>query len=375
MVADSVVVRVRDLRTHFFLDDGVVKAVDGVDFEIYRGETLAVVGESGCGKSVMARSILRLVDRPGRIVSGEVWVRNGQAAASNGDAGTRSNGSAGSSDNQMINLVTADKHTIRRVRGKQIAMVFQEPMTSLSAVHTIGNQIIEAIQLHEPVTKAEARKRAIELLGRVGIPAPRQRVDAYPFQLSGGMRQRAMIAMALSCNPELLIADEPTTALDVTTQAQILDLLRSLQEEFGMAVMLITHDLGVAAQMADRVLVMYLGSVVEHGAVMPLFRSPKHPYTQALLRSVPKLGARNRARLAPVRGMVPHPYRRPTGCGFHDRCDEFIAGRCDVAQPPLIAVEDGREVRCVLYAGSEARGSDESSSDHHGQGESHEQSG
>lgn len=365
MAEDSVVVRVRGLRTHFHLDDGVVKAVDGVDFEIHRGQTVAVVGESGCGKSVMARSILKLVDRPGRIVSGEVWVRGDRTNGSDEGAHIEENGD----ENSMVDLVTADKYTLRRVRGKQVAMVFQEPMTSLSAVHTIGNQIIEAIQLHEPVPKAEARKRAIELLGRVGIPAPEHRVDSYPFQLSGGMRQRAMIAMALSCNPELLIADEPTTALDVTTQAQILDLLRSLQEEFGMAVMLITHDLGVAAQMADRVLVMYLGSIVEHGAVMPLFRSPGHPYTQALLRSVPKLGTRSRARLAPVRGMVPHPYHRPTGCGFRDRCEQFIAGRCDVAQPPLIPVEDGREVRCVLYDGGAG------DSGHDDRGECHDQSG
>jgi peptide/nickel transport system ATP-binding protein len=324
------VLRVRGLRTHFALDDGVVKAVDGVDLDIVRGQTLAVVGESGCGKSVMARSILRLVDRPGRITGGEIWV---------------SRPPDGETD-----LVSADERTLRKVRGKRIGMVFQEPMTSMSPMHTLGNQIGEAIVLHERVTKQEARKRTIDLLGRVGIPAPERRVDEYPFQMSGGMLQRAMIAMALSCNPELLIADEPTTALDVTTQAQILDLLRSLQQDFGMAVMLITHDLGVAAQMADQVAVMYLGAVVERGDVVSVFRSPRHPYTKALLRSIPKLGARSRERLTPVRGMVPHAYRRPAGCTFHPRCDEFMPGRCDVTEPSATpGPEPGREVRCLRY--------------------------
>ncbi|MEQ7127769.1 ABC transporter ATP-binding protein [Actinopolymorpha sp. B11F2] len=354
----TTVLRVAGLRTQFDLDDGIVMAVDGADLEVRRGETLAVVGESGCGKSVMARSILRLVDRPGRIVAGEIWVRRPSLCTKN-----RRNAGTGQPDEQssgdMVDLVTADKYVVRAVRGGQIAMVFQEPMTSLSAMHTIGNQITEAIQLHEPLTKAEARARAIELLGRVGIPAPAQRFDAYPFQLSGGMRQRAMIAMALSCKPELLIADEPTTALDVTTQAQILDLLRSLQQEFRMAVMLITHDLGVAAQMADQVAVMYLGKVVERGDVASVFRAPRHPYTQALLRSVPKLGSRQRGRLAPVRGMVPHPYQRPSGCTFHDRCDSFIEGRCDTAPPPLVVGETGHEVRCVLYETSNETVSEE----------------
>jgi peptide/nickel transport system ATP-binding protein len=249
----------------------------------------------------------------------------------------------------MIDLATADPAVARGVRGKRIAMVFQEPMTSLSMMHTIGNQIIEAIRLHDALTKQEARQRAIDLLGRVGIPAPEDRIDAYPFQLSGGMRQRAMIAMALSCGPELLIADEPTTALDVTTQAQILELLKSLQTEFEMSIMLITHDLGVAAQMADRVAVMYLGRVVEAGNLYRLFAEPKHPYTQALLRSVPKLGRDRNVRLAPVRGIVPHPYHRPSGCPFHDRCDSFIPGRCDTAPPPVIKTADDHEVRCVLY--------------------------
>ncbi|MFE7707026.1 ABC transporter ATP-binding protein [Streptomyces sp. NPDC057486] len=323
------ILEIEGLHTQFELDDGVVLAVSGVDLAIARGEVLAVVGESGCGKSVMARSVLRLVDRPGRITGGQIRVRTDDGAA---------------------DMVSAAPETVREVRGKRVAMVFQEPMSSMSPMHTIGNQIGEAIRLHERVTKAEARARAVELLGRVGIPAPERRVDEYPFQMSGGMLQRVMIAMALSCGPQLLIADEPTTALDVTTQAQILDLLRGLQEETGMAVMLITHDLGVAAQMADRVAVMYLGTVVEEGRVEDVFRAPRHPYTRALLRSVPKLGSGSRERLRPVRGMVPHSYRRPSGCPFHPRCDEFMAGRCDVTVPVPLR-DHGRPgaVSCLLY--------------------------
>jgi peptide/nickel transport system ATP-binding protein len=331
----DVVLELKGLKTQFSTDDGLVRAVDGVDLDIRRGETLAVVGESGCGKSIMARSILRLVDKPGRIVAGSVNVPPPNGKPANG---------------ALIDLLKADKRVVRSVRGKRIAMVFQEPMASLSLVHTVGSQIIEQILLHEPLTKAQARRRTVELLGRVGIPAPERRIDAYPFQLSGGMRQRAVIAMALSCNPELLIADEPTTALDVTTQAQILELLKDLQREFGMAIMMITHDLGVAAQVADRIAVMYLGVVVESGDVVTILRSPKHPYTKALLRSVPKLGSRDRLR--PVRGMVPAPFDRPVGCPFHTRCDEFIEGRCDVALPPMIQPDDGHEVRCVLYEGA-----------------------
>jgi peptide/nickel transport system ATP-binding protein len=338
----EVVLELKGLKTQFTTDDGLVRAVDGVDLDIRRGETLAVVGESGCGKSIMARSVLRLVDKPGRIVAGEVNV----PAPPNGKAG--SNGRA--RNGELIDLLKAEKRVVRSVRGKRIAMVFQEPMASLSLVHTVGSQIIEHVLLHDPMTKAQARQRAIELLGRVGIPAPERRIDAYPFQLSGGMRQRAVIAMALSCNPELLIADEPTTALDVTTQAQILELLKDLQREFGMAIMMITHDLGVAAQVADRIAVMYLGLVVESGDVVTILRSPKHPYTQALLRSVPKLGSRDR--LQPVRGMVPAPFDRPAGCPFHTRCDEFIAGRCDVGLPRMTTLADDHEVRCVLYEGA-----------------------
>ena len=233
-------------------------------------------------------------------------------------------------------------------------MVFQEPMASLSLVHTIGDQIIEAIRLHENVGKQAARDRAIEMLDRVGIPDPKRRVDSYPFQLSGGMRQRAMIAMALSCRPRLLIADEPTTALDVTTQAQILDLLQDLQQEFGMAIMLITHDLGVAAQVADEVAVMYLGEVVEQGPASAVLSSPKHPYTQALVRSVPRLGLRGKDRLVAVRGTVPPPYERPSGCRFHPRCDSFMAGKCDVTVPVRVR-SDEIDVACLLYGEEEQR--------------------
>jgi peptide/nickel transport system ATP-binding protein len=231
-------------------------------------------------------------------------------------------------------------------------MIFQEPMTSLSPLYTVGEQIVEAILLHLSLTKAQARGRAVELLGKVGIPRPDLRVDAYPFQLSGGMRQRAMIAMALSCNPSLLIADEPTTALDVTTQAQILDLIRARQAEFGMAVMLITHDLGVVAEMADDVVVMYLGMAAERGDVDAIFHDPKHPYTRALLRSIPKVGLKARQRLASIQGMVPSPFHRPRGCPFHPRCDAFMPGRCDTLVPEPTRLGQRREVRCLLHGGA-----------------------
>ncbi|MFG1816931.1 ABC transporter ATP-binding protein [Kribbella sp. NPDC049174] len=325
---------VRDLRTHFELEDGVVKAVDGVSLTVERGRTLAVVGESGCGKSVTARSILRLVERPARIVGGQILLYGDQPA------------------DDPLDLLAASDKRLRQTRWSEIAMVFQEPMASLSLVHTIGDQIIEAIRLHTGVGKVEARERAIEFLGRVGIPDAKRRVDSYPFELSGGMRQRAMIAMALSCRPRLLIADEPTTALDVTTQAQILDLLQDLQQELGMAIMLITHDLGVAAQVADEVAVMYLGEVVEHGPAASVLSEPKHPYTQALVRSVPRLGQRGRGRLAAVRGTVPPPYERPAGCRFHPRCDAFMAGKCDLTVPTRVRSDD-IDVACLLYGEEE----------------------
>ncbi len=328
---NEIFLQVRGLATHFFTDEGVVKAVNGVDFSIPKGRTICLVGESGCGKSVTARSILQIVDAPGRIVAGEILMRR---------------------DGATIDLAALDPRgeEIRAIRGREIAMIFQEPMSSLSALHTIGDQITEAIRLHTAMSDEEASARAVELLGHVGIPKAETRLDTYPFQLSGGMRQRAMIAMALSCNPSLLIADEPTTALDVTTQATILDLIEGLQQEYGMAVLFITHDLGVVAEIADEVVVMYLGEVAESGPVDAIFHEPKHPYTRALLESIPRLATERIPRLASIRGMVPHPFRRPGGCPFHPRCDRAIAGSCDALRPPEERVGEAHTVRCLLYS-------------------------
>ena len=322
---------IEDLQAHFFTHEGVVKAVDGVSFNIPRGKTLCVVGESGCGKSVTARAILKIIDPPGRIVGGNIRFRP--------DPETE------------INLTGLDPHgkEIRAIRGKDITMIFQEPMSSLSPLYTIGNQIMEVIRWHQPVSKEEARERSIQALGKVGIPRPRELIDAYAYELSGGMRQRAMIAMALVCEPKLLIADEPTTALDVTTQLNILELIRDLQRDMGMSVMFITHDLGVVAEIADEVAVMYLGMVVEHGTVEATFRDPKHPYTRALLGSIPELSTRKRSRLNAIRGSIPHPLNRPQGCPFNSRCDFAVKGVCDASTPPLTLLPDGREVRCFLY--------------------------
>jgi oligopeptide/dipeptide ABC transporter ATP-binding protein len=326
---------VRNLKTYFQQDEGTVRAVDGVSFDLYPGATLGVVGESGCGKSVTARSILRIVDRPGRIIEGEIHFRR-----------TGPNGGE-----QVIDLAKLPPNgpEMRSIRGAEIALIFQEPMSSFSPVHSVGNQIIEAIRLHQPVERREARTKTIEILRRVGVSSPEQRLDQLAYQLSGGLRQRAMIAMALSCEPTLLIADEPTTALDVTTQNQILELMRQLQQEDGMAIMLITHDLGVVAEMATDVVVMYLGRVVEQGPVDAIFHAPRHPYTRALLRSIPRIRARERERLTPITGAVPHPYDRPTGCPFHPRCTEFMAGRCDRQAPALTPVGERHAVSCFLY--------------------------
>jgi oligopeptide/dipeptide ABC transporter ATP-binding protein len=337
-VAAPTLLSVRNLKTYFAQDEGTVKAVDGVSFDVAPGATLGIVGESGCGKSVTARSILRIVDRPGRIIDGEIHFRRRPG-----------NGSAG----QTIDLAKLDPNgaEMRAIRGAEIALIFQEPMSSFSPVHSVGNQIIEAILLHQPVSRREAREQTIQILRRVGVSSPEERVDQLSNQLSGGLRQRAMIAMALSCKPTLLIADEPTTALDVTTQTQILGLMRQLQKEDGMAIMLITHDLGVVAEMATDVAVMYLGRVVEQAPVDAIFHDPKHPYTQALLRSIPRIRARTRERLTPIAGAVPHPYDRPTGCPFHPRCPEFMAGTCDRQAPSLRAVGDHHAVSCFLYGG------------------------
>jgi oligopeptide/dipeptide ABC transporter ATP-binding protein len=344
---------IEGLKTYFFTDEGIVKAVDGVDMSITRGHTLCVVGESGCGKSITARSILQIVDRPGKIVEGQILYhrRRTPPLFPPQTGGDERGGASANTVTDMIDLAALPTwgQEMFSIRGKEIAMIFQEPMTSLSPVHTIGFQIIEAIRLHEPMSKLEARNRAIEMLQRVGIPRPDQRVDSYTFELSGGMRQRAMIAMALSCNPQLLIADEPTTALDVTTQAQILDVMLNLKDEFGMSMLFITHDLGVVAEVADDVAVMYLGCVVEQGDVFSIFEDPKHPYTRALLDSIPKVGMAEDERLESIRGMVPNPYNRPSGCPFHTRCNDAMPGICDVYYPRPIILEDGREVRCWLY--------------------------
>lgn len=327
---------IKGLKTYFCTDEGNVKAVDGVDFTVPRKKTVCLVGESGCGKSVTAHSILQVVTPPGRIVAGEILFHRPV------------NGNTGPVETIDLAKLRPNSREIREIRGKDIALIFQEPMTSLSPVHTIGSQITEALRLHLPVSKQEAQERTVELLRRVGIPRPEEQIKAYTFQLSGGMRQRAMIAMALACNPSLLIADEPTTALDVTTQAQILDLMLELQEEYGMALLFITHDLGIVAEIADEVVVMYLGWVVERGDVDSIFHAPKHPYTRALLRSIPKLGLRVREKLNSIRGRVPPPYTRPTGCVFYPRCDDFWPNRCDRNIPPRTLV-DNVEVRCLRY--------------------------
>lgn len=327
---------VRNLKTYFFQDEGTVKAVDGATFDVYPGQTLGIVGESGCGKSVTAQSILRIVDQPGRIVEGEIILRRVEG------------------DELDLTRLRPNSPEMRAIRGGQIGLVFQEPMTSFSPVHTIGNQLIETIRLHKKVSVQEARQRAIESLRQVGIPKPERRIDEYAFELSGGLRQRAMIAVALCCDPRLLIADEPTTALDVTTQAQILDLLRHLQQQRGMAIMLITHNLGVVAEMCDDVVVMYLGRVVEEGPVDDIFHMPRHPYTRALLRSIPSIESTPRVKLPTISGSIPHPYNRPSGCPFHPRCPDFIQGVCDAAEPTLMAVSERQKVSCFLYVKRDA---------------------
>ncbi len=325
-------VEVENLKTYFFLHEGTVRAVNGVSFAISEGRSLGVVGESGCGKSVTAQSMMRIVPSPpGRIVDGRVTLHlhdDGQEELV-----------------QVLEL-PAKGPEIRAIRGKQIGMIFQEPMTSLSPLHTIGNQITEALLIHDPdVTKAEARERAIDMLGRVGIPQASRLVDEYPYQLSGGMRQRAMIAMALICGPRLLIGDEPTTALDVTIEAQILELIKDIQSEYGMALMYISHDLTVVGDMADDIMVMYLGLVMERGSTQQIFDNPLHPYTIALWRSIPRISGKLE-RLQPIRGTLPNPYVSPSGCPFFERCQRCKGGVCDAELPPLQEVEPGHLVRC-----------------------------
>jgi peptide/nickel transport system ATP-binding protein len=321
----DVLLEVKDLHVNFFLHEGTIQAVNGVSFELERGKTLGIVGESGCGKSVTARAILNMILPPGRIMSGEINYYG---------------------MSQPVNLaaLNSEGSEIRKIRWGEISMIFQEPMTSLSPVHTIGNQMIEAITLHLNTNKVDATRRATELLRRVGLPQPDRLLSRYRHELSGGMRQRVMIAMALSCNPKLLIADEPTTALDVTTQAQILNLMRDLQQEFGMAIMFITHNLGVIAEMAEKVVVMYLGEAAEIADVDTLYYNPAHPYTQALLRSIPRHDTKL-DRLEAIEGNVPDPSNMPKGCRFHPRCQHYIPAKC--ANPTLLQINDHHLARCA----------------------------
>jgi peptide/nickel transport system ATP-binding protein len=339
----DVILQIRDLHTYFFTDLGISRALNGVSLDVPARKVMGVVGESGCGKSVTALSILRLVPKPGRIVRGEIVLHR---AYSEDDA------------SEMITEVkltdlNPQGREIRHIRGGEIAMIFQEPMTSLNPSYTVGNQIAETILLHQKVDQAGANERAVQILDQVGMPNPSTVVKRYPHELSGGMRQRAMIAMALSCTPSILIADEPTTALDVTTEAQILDLMRELQAQLGMTILYITHNLGVVAQMCDTVAVMYLGRVVELATVDALFYDPKHPYTRALLHSIPHVGSRTKARLEPIRGVVPDPYTTVAGCPFHPRCEMIKPGVCDVRLPASVPVDDQHQVRCFLYSDQE----------------------
>jgi len=350
---------VKDLKVEFDVRDGIIHAVDGATFTINRGQTVGIIGESGCGKSVTAKAILNMVPRPGKITGGEILYHRR----------VRSNGSEVT---DIINIVELDPdgEEIRHIRGGEIAMIFQEPMSSLTPVYTagahiteavtlhrllpirkVGDQMVEAIRAHRKVSKEEAREIAVEMLRRVGIPKPDERVDSYPFQLSGGQRQRVMIAIALSCHPAMLIADEPTTALDVSIEAQILDLMRELQETVDMAIMFITHNLGVVAEMAEEICVMYMGKVVERASTVEIFYEPRHPYTRALLKSIPRIGAERGKRLATIKGMVPSPFELPPGCVFHPRCSEYMPGKCDRLVPTWTQVGRNHWVRCLLYEG------------------------
>lgn len=335
---------VQNLRTYFMLDEGIVKAVDGISFDVHPGQVVGIVGESGCGKSVAMKSVLRIIEKPGRIIEGKILLHRPDRRE------TDANGQ-GSDAGEIIDLAQLEERgpEMRSIRGGEIALIPQEPMAAFSPVHTVGNQIIETILLHEPVNKRQARQIAIDRLREVGIPAPEQRIDAYSWELSGGLRQRAMIAMALSCHPRLLIADEPTTAIDVTTQAQVLNLLRALRRQHNTAIIFITHDLGVIAQIAEYVVVMYLGRVMETGPVDDIFHNPKHPYTRALLKSIPTVKSKSRVSLPTIAGSIPHPFNRPTGCPFHPRCPDFMPGTCDRRLPSLEPAGGRQPVSCFLY--------------------------
>jgi len=358
--------RVEDLKAYFFMDEGTVKAVDGVSFDVYPGQVVGIVGESGCGKSVTMKAILQILEPSAKIVSGKVTLRSridpsGEIASSLAKTTEIASSLAMTSDpnsqgyvgntEELIELTSLHPNSkqIRKIRGAEIALIPQEPMAAFSPVHTVGNQIIETILLHQDVSKQQARQIAIDVFRSVGISMPERRIDSYSWELSGGLRQRAIIAMALSCNPRLLIADEPTTAIDVTTQAQILKLLRNLQKEKNVSIIFITHDLGVIAQMADYVVVMYLGQVMEQGPVTEIFANARHPYAQALLRSIPSVQSMPRVKLPTIAGSIAHPFNRPSGCPFHPRCAYFMPGTCDVHQPALTPVGENHFSSCFLY--------------------------
>jgi oligopeptide/dipeptide ABC transporter ATP-binding protein len=328
-VNSKTVLEITNLKTQFRTEQGIVRAVDGVSLSVPRGKSLGVVGESGCGKSVTALSVMQLLPRPkGRIVDGEILYHRQHGAP--------------------VDITALHPHSdeMRGIRGNEIAMIFQEPMTSLNPVYSIGEQIMESVCLHQAVSKTQAREIAIEVLGKVGIPSPGELVDSYPHQFSGGMRQRAMIAIALSCHPALLIADEPTTALDVTIEAQILALIKELQDELDMSLMIITHNLGVIGEMSDQVVVMYMGKIVEKAPLADLFNDPQHPYTQALFRSIPRIGRKDR--LVPITGSVPNPYQIPKGCSFAPRCTRAM-GICSRDEPPVFALAEGHLAKCWLH--------------------------
>ena len=325
-------IEIENLKTYFYTKMGIVRAVDGVSFRIPKERVVGIVGESGCGKSVAARSLLGIIPPPGRIAEGSITYYG-----------------SGESPIDIARLEHNDER-LRGIRGKEIAMIFQEPMSCLSPVHTVGNQIVEALQLYyHDMTKTEARDRAIELLTLVGIPSPDQLIDSYIFELSGGMRQRVLIALALSGAPKLLMADEPTTAIDVTIQAKVLELILELHRQNKMSIMFITHNMGVIAEIAQDVIVMYLGRVAEQGSVLDIFDEPKHPYTQALLQSIPNIDIEPRSRLETIKGGVPDPYSRPAGCPFSNRCGYVIGGTCDENPPPLYTVKGAHKVSCFLY--------------------------
>ncbi len=339
-VNEEIVLKINNLHVYFYTDIGVSKALNGVTFDIPARKVMGVVGESGCGKSVTALTCLRLLPRSAKIIKGDITLHRKV---------TKQNGAMVADEVKLTDLDPMGQE-IRDIRGDELAMIFQEPMTSLNPSYTVGDQIAEAIILHQKVGEDEAAKRTIRILDQVGMANPKAIFQRYPHELSGGMRQRAMIAMGLSCNPSVLFADEPTTALDVTTEAQILDLMRDLQKDLGMTIVFITHNLGVVAQMCDAVSVMYLGRIVEQAPIEPIFYNTYHPYTKALLNSIPHAGSRVHSRLQPIRGVVPDPYSSIKGCPFHPRCNSFMPGKCDKAVPAATMVEEGHLVRCFLYS-------------------------